>query len=109
MTRTDLRITLIVAVLALALASSANAQTPTPTPAPLKFFAVTPCRVVDTRVGTGTNGGPALAPVQTRTFSVKSICGVPISASAAVMNVTVVTPTSSGYLTLWPAGGFQPH
>ena len=44
-----------------------------------------------------------MAPVQTRTFTIKGNCGVPITAQAAALNVTVVTPTSSGYLTLWPS------
>jgi hypothetical protein len=100
--------TLIVSVLALAWEASARAQTPTPTPTPLKFYAVTPCRVVDTRGATGTNGGPIMSHGQTRTFTIKGFCGIPSTAQAGVLNVTVVTPTSSGYLTLWPAGGTKP-
>jgi hypothetical protein len=99
---------LIVSVLALAWEASARAQTPTPTPTALKFFAVTPCRVVDTRGATGTNGGPVMAHGSTRTFTIKGNCGIPSDAQAGVLNVTVVTPTSSGYLTLWPAGGTKP-
>jgi len=103
MTKANLsRITLLVSVLALALAAAANAQTPTPTPAPLKFFAVTPCRLVDTRGATGTNGGPALAAGSPRNFQVTGLCGVPGTAQAATLNVTLVTPSKNGFLKIWP-------
>jgi hypothetical protein len=109
MTRSRItQFTLIVSVLALAWEASARAQTPTPTPTPLKFYAVTPCRVVDTRGPTGTNGGPSIQHGQTRTFTIKGNCGVPSTAGAAVLNVTIAGPTSGGFLTLWPAGGVKP-
>ena len=99
MTKANLsRITLLVSVLALALAAAANAQTPTPTPAPLKFFAVTPCRVVDTRGPTGTNGGPIMVGGSPRNFQINSLCGVPSTAKAATLNVTLVDALRSGRL-----------
>ena len=110
MTRASfVRITFAVGVLTLALATSANAQTPTPTPGgPFKFFAVTPCRVVDTRGTTGVNGGPSMPAGTTRTFTIKGMCGVPLTAQAASLNVTIAGPTSGGFLTLWPAGANKP-
>jgi hypothetical protein len=102
------RITVIVGALALALAASANAQTPTPTPAPLKFYAVTPCRLVDTRGAVGTNGGPALAGGAGRNFQVTSLCGVPTTAKAASLNVTLITPTKNGFIMIWPFNGTVP-
>jgi hypothetical protein len=109
MTRASLaRIIFIVSVLALALETSANAQTPTPTPTALKFFAVTPCRVVDTRGPTGTNGGPAMSAGSPRNFQINSLCGVPSTAKAATLNVTFITPTQDGFIKIWPYNTAMP-
>jgi hypothetical protein len=100
--------------LALALESSARAQTPTPTPQALKFFSVTPCRLIDTRGPTGTNGGPAMSAGTTlatggsRNFQVTNLCGVPLTAKAATLNVTVANPTSDGYYIVYPFGATRP-
>lgn len=67
----------------------------------LQFFAVTPCRTVDTRTG---NGGIVSASVQ-REFTIKGTCGVPGTAKAISLNVTMVTPNTTGFFSLWPAGG----
>src|ERR1035437_10355698 len=37
-----------------------------------------------------------------------SACGIPASAQAHVMSVTVVPPAPLGYLTLWPQGQSRP-
>ncbi|HYG65901.1 MAG TPA: PQQ-dependent sugar dehydrogenase [Thermoanaerobaculia bacterium] len=71
---------------------------------PLDFHTVTPCRVVDTRDPAGPLGGPALASGSTRTFDVAGACGIPASAAALAVNVTVIAPTRSGYIQLFPAG-----
>jgi hypothetical protein len=70
---------------------------------PFRFFALTPCRLADTRV----SGGPVQHNT-TRNFPVQGQCGVPSGAKAAALNVTVVGPTSDGYLTLFPSGSSQP-
>jgi hypothetical protein len=101
------QITVIVGVLALALASSANAQTPTPTPAPLKFFAVTPCRVVDTRGIVGIDGGPHLTR-QWRAFAINGLCGIPSNAAAVAFNVTIANATLDGFLVMFPYNTPQP-
>lgn len=76
---------------------------------PLQFVAVSPCRVVDTRNAVGTFGGPQLAGGSTRTFNLpQSACGIPITAVAYSLNVTVVPDQPLGYLTIWPAGQAQP-
>ena len=75
---------------------------------PLQYFSVTPCRVVDTRTATGITGGPPLAAFQTRNFPMRGFCGISSTAVAVALNVTVVTPGSDGYLTLWPSGTTQP-
>lgn len=70
---------------------------------PLQFYSVTPCRVVDTRYPTGLTGSPPLAAAQTRHFPMRGQCGIDSAAVAVALNVTVVLPTASGYLTLWPS------
>ncbi len=76
----------------------------------LRFVPVTPCRVVDTRNGSGTLGGPTMSGGTSRSFPVhQSTCGIPSSAQAYSMNVTVVPQGPLPYLTLWPAGRTQPN
>lgn len=75
---------------------------------PYQFSSVAPCRVVDTRNPTGPNGGPALASDTTRSFPIVGLCGVPSTARAVTLNVTVVTPTHFGFLTIWPNGITMP-
>ena len=75
----------------------------------LAFYPVTPCRLADTRAGTGTFAGPALASSVPRTFPVTSgACGIPQNAQAYAMNMTVVPAGGLGFLTAWPAGSPQP-
>jgi len=68
----------------------------------LAFHTVTPCRVVDTRDADGPLGGPALQPGAVRVFVVTGLCGVPSTAQALSVNVTVTQPTAAGYLRLLP-------
>ena len=63
---------------------------------------LTPCRVVDTRSATGPLGGPALQANATRLFNLVSVCGVPPTAKAVSANLTVVGPTASGALHVYP-------
>jgi hypothetical protein len=75
----------------------------------LQFVPVTPCRIADTRNATGTFGGPELAAGLARTFDVpQSACGIPATAVAYSLNVTVVPIQSLDFLTVWPAGQAQP-
>ncbi len=77
--------------------------------AQLSYYALTPCRVVDTRNAAGVDGGPALA-TTTRNFQIRGNCGVPATAKAISMNVTITgaTTTTSSWLTIWPSGGAEP-
>lgn len=84
-------------------AVSAAAQT-----GPYQFFAVAPCRVVDTRNPTSTNGGPILGTGTQRNFAIRGNCGVPTSAKAVSLNVTITGATTTSFLTLWPSGGTRP-
>jgi YVTN family beta-propeller protein len=82
----------------------ANTQT-------LRFYPVSPCRVLDTRSGPGHLGGPYLHGTRERDFPVlDSNCQVPVSALAYSINFTVVPWQSRplGYLSVWAAGNNQP-
>ncbi len=75
----------------------------------LYFVPVTPCRVADTRNPAGPFGGPELIAGSTRNFVVSSsACGIPSSAAAYSLNITVVPDAQLGYLTVWPSGQPQP-
>ncbi|HEX3130119.1 MAG TPA: hypothetical protein VH394_22480 [Thermoanaerobaculia bacterium] len=71
---------------------------------PFRFYPITPCRLVDTRTGFG----GVLTPNSTRDFQVQGVCGVPVGAKAAALNVTVFGPTSNGHLRLFPSGATLP-
>jgi hypothetical protein len=73
-------------------------------PAGFSFYTLTPCRVVDTRNANGPNGGPALVGGTIRTFAVAGLCGIPADAKSVAVNVTVVQPTVTGNLNVYPAG-----
>jgi hypothetical protein len=68
---------------------------------PGRYFTVTPCRALDTRQP---GQGPALGNGAARVVPVRGVCGIPLTARAVALNVTAVTPTSGGHLTLYPAG-----
>jgi len=76
---------------------------------PLRFIPVQPCRITDTRGANGAFGGPILAGGNTRVFPIpNSACGIPATARAYSMNLTVVPESSLGFVTLWPTGQTQP-
>lgn len=70
----------------------------------VRFHAMTPCRLADTRNAPGPSGGPILAANSTRDFPVTSLCGVPETATSIAMNVTVAVPTSGGSLGVQASG-----
>ncbi|MFN0166880.1 MAG: hypothetical protein ACKV22_10660 [Bryobacteraceae bacterium] len=78
----------------------------------LNFAPVAPCRIADTRAGsgfTGAFGAPTPASGSTRTLPVPSSgCGLPANARAYSFNVTVVPSSPLAYLTTWPAGLLRP-
>lgn len=85
-------------ILALALPASADG--------PFRFYPLTPCRLYDTRQPAD---APALTHLATRNFTVQGKCGVPAGAKAVALNVTILSPTGQGYLTLFPAGTTRPR
>jgi hypothetical protein len=75
----------------------------------LSFYPVTPCRVADTRGSAGTFGGPAMGGPVMRSFPIpQSGCGIPNTAQAYSLNVTVVPAGYLGYLSIWPDRSSQP-
>lgn len=86
----------------------------------LRFVALTPCRLVDTRPAyagplTGALGPPMLAAATTRTIPIPSspTCAVPPTAKAYVLNLTLDTYENRtgpvDFVTLWPAGDPRPE
>ena len=77
------------------------------------FVAVTPCRVVDTRLGMGFSGayGPPALTAAPRTFNiVASGCtGLPANVSAFSLNFAVTNTAGPGHIVAWPAGGTMPN
>ncbi len=70
----------------------------------LQLVPVAPCRLVDTRNNSPIQGGTSMA------FNVPQLggCGIPSTAAAYSLNVTVIPHGPLGYLTLWPTGLDQP-
>jgi hypothetical protein len=70
----------------------------------LSLYNLTPCRVLDTRLPSG-----SLPFTGEKDVNVTSSgCGAPAAAQAYVFNATVVPPGKLGFLTLWPQGGAEP-
>lgn len=80
-----------------------------PPPAATSFYTVTPCRVVDTRAGSGFSAGygpPSMAGNGAqRTFVLLGQCEIPAEAKVVSLNVTVWGPSTRGDLRIFPAGG----
>jgi hypothetical protein len=116
MTRTVRLVPLALAVwaaarLLLAQEDGAAPLTPALVTSPVPLIGITPCRIVDTRdAGRPPGyGPPALQPGNpARSFVLANQCGIPSSAQAVSLNVTVVSPQGPGYILLYPQGGAQP-
>ena len=74
------------------------------------YVPLTPSRITDTRAGSGyPNAGLTLGAGGMLNVQVTGVGGVPASGvSAVVLNVTVVNPTGSSFLTVFPEGGTLP-
>ncbi len=72
----------------------------------LRYIAVSPCRVVDTRNAAGPFGAPFVPASGSRSFSIPNStnCSIPSTAQAYSLNLTVVPHGTLGYLTMWPTG-----
>lgn len=81
-----------------------------PPPSTTRYFAITPCRLFDTRNATGPDAAaPALVAGATRTFDVSGRCGVPETAVSLAVNVTVTGPGAAGELRIFPGNGISPN
>jgi hypothetical protein len=78
----------------------------------LNFYTVSPCRLVDTRNGNGTFGGPTFSTDTIRSFPLpESSCGIPSGSAVQAYSLGItVYPVGGGlyYLTTWPTGEAQP-
>jgi len=92
-----MRLTLMTIAVSL-FATALHAQT-----GPYSFFAITPCRAVDTR------GSSPLGQGEQRNFAIRGVCGVPSTAAAVSMNVSITGATTASFLTVWPTGGPRPN
>jgi uncharacterized repeat protein (TIGR01451 family) len=81
-----------------------NSATDTDTRQGGNYYAVQPCRILDTRGPIGSQGGPALDAGQRRTFQVTGLCNIPANATAIHANVTAVNPGSPGFFQVIPTG-----
>jgi hypothetical protein len=76
-------------------------------PGALHFYSVAPCRVVDTRPSqqfSGAFGPPGLTAYQGRRFPMQqSACGIPSTAKAYSLNITVVPQGALSFLSAWPS------
>jgi hypothetical protein len=73
-----------------------------------RFVPLPPARILDTRIGTGGYSHP-IGQGQIIPVNIDSQGGIPnTNVSAVAINTTVVNPTGSSYLTVWPLGAPQP-
>src|SRR5437016_6304023 len=77
---------------------------------PLPFIGVTPCRIVDTRGPAGSFGGPSIPASTPRNFPLPTgpCAGIPASASAYSLNITVTNTLGPGFISIYPQGGAAP-
>jgi alpha-tubulin suppressor-like RCC1 family protein len=78
-------------------------------PADASYTPLPPARVLDTRNATQ---GELSAPVGRRTTVSQRVAGVgdvPATARAVAINITAVTPTQAGFVTVWPSGQTRPE
>jgi len=84
-----------------------------PPSSPGSYVGITPCRVVDTRPGSD-NVGPRATPIGAgETFTTPFVgtvgkCTIPANVIAVVLNVAVVNPSASSFLTVFPGGSDKP-
>lgn len=67
-----------------------------------------PTRLLDTRNGTGSGTIGPLGPNSTLGLQVTNVAGVPINATAVVLNLTAVNPTEGGFLAVYADGTSRP-
>ena len=75
----------------------------------LAYRPVSPERVLDSRDGVGAPKGklPAGSILELQVTGA-GVTNIPATASAVVLNITVVSPDAAGFLTVWPCGSPRP-
>lgn len=74
-------------------------------PEDLDFYTVEPCRLFDSR---RPEDGPAPSSGFATVVEINGACGIPATARALAVNLTVVQPGTAGYLTVYPGDGLPP-
>jgi LPXTG-site transpeptidase (sortase) family protein len=87
--------------------SPAASGAPAPAAATSRYVAVSPARLLDTRSGIGAVTGKVAAGA-TLPVVVAGIGGVPLGATAVVLNVTATGTSGGGYVSVFPAGVATP-
>ena len=67
------------------------------------FVLLTGCRLIDTR-----SSGPALGSGSVRTVQARGVCGISAQANGIALNITVVSPSGNGWLTVFPGPAGSP-
>jgi hypothetical protein len=75
---------------------------------PRSYHTLSPCRVLDTRDPNPSGPSPLAAGV-TRTMTATGACGIPETARALALNVTVTGATAAGNLRVFPGGFPAPN
>jgi endosialidase-like protein len=78
---------------------------------PLPFIGITPCRIANTTGAGGFSGAygpPSLSQGVSRDFTLSGQCGIPASASAVSLNLTVTNTQGPGFIKIYPQGGAVP-
>jgi len=70
-------------------------------PVAMQYYAVTPCRAGDTRSDNAFNRQPIPAN-SFRPFQLRGVCGIPSTAQAVALNLTVTQPTAAGEIHMIP-------
>lgn len=68
------------------------------------FYGVAPTRILDTRSSLGASG--PVGPGQVIEVAVRGQGGVPEQATGVMLNLTAVSPTSDGFLSVFPDGAW---
>jgi hypothetical protein len=82
-------------------------------PSTSSYTGITPARVLDTRPGYSTVDGQqagtgALGADSTRHLPLVGRAGIPVDATAVVLNVTATNPTAASFVTVHPTGTSRP-
>ncbi|MBL8229255.1 MAG: hypothetical protein JNL98_12285 [Bryobacterales bacterium] len=97
--------------------SQPSSAPPPGSSAGLRFVAISPCRVMETRPEynfegrTGAFGPPYIRSGETRTLAMaqSNVCRLPATAKAYVVNITLVPRGGLDFVTIWPGGESRPE